>query len=123
GGGGSGGGGSGGGGGSTQTSKQASLNPTGVDADARGKVKTTVQGSKEELEIEGDKLDSNATYTVIVDNFVLTTLTTDGSGSFKLKLTTDDGSLPSEVRPVSNIQHIEVRDAQGRIVLAGGPPT
>ncbi|MFL6275879.1 MAG: S8 family serine peptidase [Blastocatellia bacterium] len=124
GGGGSGGGsGGGGGGGSTQISKQASLSPTAVDTDARGKVKITVQGSREELEIEGDKLDSEATYTVIVDNFVLATLETDGSGSFKLKLTTDDGSLPSAVRPISNIQHIEVRDAQGRVVLSGGPPT
>lgn len=117
------GGGGGGGGGSTQISKEATLNPTGVDADAKGKVKLKVDSSKEELEIEGDKLNDNTAYTVVVDGFLLATVTTDGSGSFKLKLNTDSGTLPPEVRPVSNIQQIQVWDGQGRMVLAGGPPS
>ncbi|MEN3333470.1 MAG: hypothetical protein V7641_2835 [Blastocatellia bacterium] len=121
--GGGGSGGGSGGGGSTQISKEAGLNSTGIDANAKGKVKAKVDGSKEELEVEGEKLDSHATYTVIIDGFMLAMVTTDGAGSFSLKLSTEDGTLPSEVQPVSNIQHIEVWDAQNRIVLTGGPPS
>jgi subtilisin family serine protease len=121
-GGGGGGGSGGGGGGGTEVQKEASLNPTGIDADAKGKVKTKVSGSKEELEIEGEKLAANATYIVVVDGFLLASVTTDGGGSFKLNLSSESGTIPSAVRPVSNIQHIQVWDAQSRIVLAGGPP-
>jgi hypothetical protein len=59
---------------------------------------------------------------VIVDGFSLGTLTSDGSGSFKLSFSSENGTLPAQVRPVSNIQRIDVLDAQGRIVLSGGPP-
>jgi subtilisin family serine protease len=122
-GGGDGGGGSGGGGGgSTEVSREASLNATGIAPDAKGKVKTRFSSSRESIEIEGDKLSGNATYTVVIDGAVLTTVTTEGNGSFKIEMSTDDGTLPAFVRPVSNIQRIEVWDAQNRIVLAGGPP-
>jgi len=119
-GGGEGGGGGGGGGGEVQ--KEADLNSTGVDQDAKGQVKTRTSASRETLEIEGDNLDSNSQYTVIVDGFSLGALTSDGSGSFKLSLSTENGTLPAPVRPVSNIQRIDVLDSQGRTVLSGGPP-
>jgi len=115
------GGGGGGGGGSQNVQKEASLNSTGVDADAKGKVKVTASSNGEELEVEGDKLSSNTTYTILVDNFGLGSVTTDGSGSFKLKLRTQDGNLPSQIQPVSNIQHVDVFDGQGRKVLSSGP--
>jgi subtilisin family serine protease len=121
--GGSGGGSGGGGGGSTEVKKEASLNPTGVDADAKGKVKTRARDTLEALEIEGEKLVGNATYIIVVDGFLLETVTTDGGGSFHIELSTENGTLPSQVRPVSNIQHIEVWDAQNRKVLTGGPPS
>jgi hypothetical protein len=98
------------------------LNPTGVDADARGKVTTKMSSARETFEIEGSKLDDNANYMVIVDGFSLGTIPTDGSGSFKLSLSTEDGSLPQQMTPVSNIQHVTVRDSLGRAVLTGGPP-
>ncbi len=112
----------GGGGGGGEVQKETSLNSTGVIDDAEGKVKIKSSSSREELEIEGDKLDSGAQYTLIIDSFSLGTVTTDGSGSFKLKLSTEDGNLPSQLRPLTNIQHIEVRDGLGRAVLSGGPP-
>jgi len=121
-GGGGGGEGGGGGGGGSEVQKEASLNSTGVIDDAEGKVKIRSSSSREELEIEGDKLASGAQYTLIIDSFSLGTVTTDGSGSFKLRLSTEDGNLPSQVRPLTNIQHIEVRDGLGRAVLSGGPP-
>lgn len=118
---GGGGSGGGGGGGSQNVQKESTLNSTGVDADAKGKVKVSASSSGEELEVEGDKLDSDKTYTVLVDNFGLGSVTTDGSGSFKLKLSTRDGNLPSQIQPVSNIQHVDVFDGQGRKVLSSGP--
>ena len=105
-----------------EVQKETSLNSTGIIDDAKGKVKIKSSSSRDELEIEGDKLDSGAQYTLIIDGFSLGTVTTDGSGSFKLKLSTEDGNLPSQLRPLTNIQHIEVRDSLGRAVLSGGPP-
>ncbi len=113
----------GGPGGGSEVQKEASLDSTGVIDDAKGKVKIKSSASREELELEGDKLDSGAQYTLIIDGFSLGTVTTDGSGSFKLKLSTEDGNLPSQVRPLTNIRHIEVQDGLGRAVLSGGPPS
>jgi hypothetical protein len=109
------------GGGGGQTSREAVLNPTGIDPDATGKVKIQFSSSREELEIEGSKLEGSSNYTVAVDGFQLS-VSTDNSGSFKISFSTEDGSLPSQVRPVSNIQQIRISDSQGRLVLIGGPP-
>lgn len=114
--------GGGGPGGGSEVQKEASLNSTGVFDDAKGKVKIKSSSSREELEVEGDKIAEGAQYTIIIDGFSLGTVTTSGSGSFTLKLSTEDGNLPSQVRPLTNIQHIEVRDGLGRVVLSGGPP-
>jgi hypothetical protein len=108
-------------GGGGQINSEAVLNPTGIDPDATGKVKIQFSTSREELEIEGSKLEQSSNYTVAVDGFQLS-VTTDNSGSFKISLSTEEGSLPSQVRPVSNIQQIRVSDSQGRLVLVGGPP-
>jgi hypothetical protein len=112
--------GGGGGGGSVQ--REATLNPTGIDPDANGKVKIELSSSREELEIEASKLEENSSYTIVVDGFLLSTMVTDGSGSLKITLSTEDGSLPSQVRPVTNIQQVRISDSQGRLVLSGGPP-
>ncbi|HSF23039.1 MAG TPA: S8 family serine peptidase [Blastocatellia bacterium] len=116
-----GGGGDGGGGGEVE--KDADLNPTGVESEAKGKVKTRVSSSRETLEIEGDKLKSSAQYQVVVDGFSLGTVTTEDNGSFKLSLSSENGTLPPQVRPVSDIRLIQVFDWQIRLVLTGGPPS
>jgi subtilisin family serine protease len=112
--------GSGGGGGGAQ--REATLNPSGIDPDATGRVKIDFSSSREEVEIEASKLEEDSSYTVVVDGFLLPTIATDGSGSFKIRLSTDDGSLPSQLRPVTNIQQVRISDSQGRLVLSGGPP-
>lgn len=112
-----------GGGGGGEVQKEADLNPTGVDNNAEGKVKIRSSSSRESIEIEGDKLASGAQFTLIIDGFSLGTVTTNGSGSFKVTLSTESGTLPSQVRPLTNIQHIEVRDGLNRTVLTGGPPS
>jgi hypothetical protein len=119
-----GGGGSGGsgGGGSTDIQREARLNHTEADADAEGKVKVRFRSSREELEIEAKRLDANEQYTIIVDGFVLGTFTTDNSGAFDLKLNTEEGSLPSALRPVTSIRVVNIVDRSGATVLSGGPP-
>ena len=113
----------GGGGGGAEVRREASLNPTGIDADAKGRVRTRASTSREMLEINGDRLNSNAQYSVIVNGFSLGPITSDVRGSFSLSLSTENGTLPPQVRPVSNIQRVDVMDSQGRRVLTGGPPT
>jgi subtilisin family serine protease len=107
--------------GGQEVTRQANLNATSFDPDAKGKVTTKMSSSRQTLEIEASKLDGNSTYTVVVDGFSLETVTTDGSGSFKISLSTEDGSLPEQVKPVSNIQHVNVIDSQSRTVLTSGP--
>lgn len=116
------GGGGGGGGGGEEIRREAQLIPTGIDADAKGKVTTRFSATRERLEVEGEKLFPNAEYLVVVDGFVLGTVTTEGTGSFHIDLSTENGTLPAQVRPVLNIQNVSVIDSQGRTVLRGGPP-
>lgn len=113
---------SGSGGGGEEIRREAQLSPTGIDADAKGKVSTRFSSTHERLEVEGEKLIPNAEYTVVVDGFVLGTVTTGGTGSFNLELRTENGTLPAQVRPVLNIQNVNVLDSQSRTVLRGGPP-
>jgi len=39
--------------------------------------------------------------------FILSMITTDGSGSFKIGLSSDDGSLPAQVLPVATYNKSE----------------
>jgi hypothetical protein len=110
------------GGGGSESRREATLNPTGIDLDAKGEVKTRVLGNRETLEIEGEKLNSNAQYLIAVDGHTLTSVTTDGDGRFELSLSTENGTLPPQFRPVSNIRLVTVFDSLGRTVLSGGPP-
>jgi subtilisin family serine protease len=114
--------GGGGGGGGSSVSREAQLNSTGFIPEAKGKVKTEMSSSRQTLEIQGDKLDPNAAYRVLVDGFPLGDVMTDGGGSFKINLSTEDGTMPIQVQPVSNIHRVDVIDSQGRTVLTGGPP-
>src|SRR5262245_46584066 len=56
-----------------------SLASTGVDDDARGKVKLTVRNLTDgKLEIKGQKLDPDATFDVLVDGVLVGQFTTSG---------------------------------------------
>jgi hypothetical protein len=115
-------GGDGGGDSSGEQQKEATLNSTGVDSNAEGEVETRFSSSREQLEIEAEKLDADAQYLVVVDGFSLGEVMTDGGGSFKLSLSTENGTLPSQIRPVTNIRRVDVFDSLGTLVLTGGPP-
>ena len=115
-------GGSGGGGGNVDIQREAPLNHTAADSDAEGQVKILFRSDREELEVKAEKLNANAQYTIIIDGFVLGTFTTDNSGKIELKLSTEDGNLPSVLRPVTNIRVINIVNDSGSTVLSGGPP-
>ncbi|HEX8183179.1 MAG TPA: S8 family serine peptidase [Blastocatellia bacterium] len=111
-----------GGGGGEQVSREARLNHTSADRDAEGRVKIDVRHNREELEIEAEGLNAHAQYSIIIDGFLLATVTTDDSGKFGLKWSTESGNLPSAVRPLTNIRSVGVVNASGVTVLVGGPP-
>ena len=85
-------------------------------------METRFRSDREELEIEAERLQPNAQYTIIIDGFVLGTVTTDNNGKFDLKWSTESGNLPSQLRPVTNIQSVEIVNGSG-VVLSGGPPS
>jgi subtilisin family serine protease len=113
----------GGGGGGQDVSLKADLNPTGDLDDAEGRFEVRIKDGDEEFEVEAKELRRNTQYRVVVDGFDLGLITTDGDGEFERTWTSKSGSLPAEIRPVSNIRRVEIFDALGRSVLAGGPPS
>src|SRR5262245_65637642 len=70
-----------------RTEKEAgSFASTGVDPDARGKVKLTVRNlSDGKLEIKGQKLDPNATFDVLVDGVLVGQFHTSGGGAGRIR--------------------------------------
>jgi hypothetical protein len=76
-----------------------SLASTGVDSDARGKVKLAVKNLSEgRLEIKGQKLDPNATFDVLVDGVLVGQFTTTGGGTGRIRFRSRPRS-PSEMPP------------------------
>jgi uncharacterized protein YfaP (DUF2135 family) len=82
-----------------------------------------IKDGNEELEVEAKDLRRNTQYRIVVDGFDLGLITTDSDGEFERTWTSRSGSLPAELRPVTNIRRVEIFDAFGRPVLAGGPPS
>jgi hypothetical protein len=118
------GGGGGGGGGGQNVSKDIDLSRTGIEPDAEGRVRIDLNGSREELEIRLEELNRNSSYTIIIDGFTLGTFTTDSDGEIRLEYDNegDELPLPPQLRPVTNIRHVEVRNGAGQIILTGDLP-
>ena len=117
------GGGGGGGGGGQSVDKEVDLSNTGVEPGAEGEVRIRLDGSREELEIRLEELDGNASYTIIIDGFTLGSFTTDSDGEIRLEFDTNDGQPPpAQLRPVTNIRHVEIRNLAGQVVLTGDLP-
>lgn len=113
----------GGGGGGQETSLDAELHPTGYIRDAEGEFEVRARDGSEVLEIEVKELDRNTQYRVVVDGVDLGLVSTDDDGRFRRSWTSGSGSLPAAIRPVTNIRRVEIFDALGRSILAGGPPS
>lgn len=110
-----------GGGPGQSVEKRATLNPTGVIAQANGKARAETEPEREELRVEADGLESGVSYSIFADNVNLGSITAQ-SGYFKAEFTSDGSSgrvLPPALRPVTAIKTIEVRNPAGQVVLLG----
>jgi subtilisin family serine protease len=112
-----------GGGGGESVDKDIDLSRTGVDPDAEGRVRVRVNGGREELEIRLEGLNRNANYTIIIDGFTLGNFRTDSDGEIRVEYDSQDGPPPPpQLRPVSNISHVDILDGAGEVVLSGDLP-
>jgi hypothetical protein len=97
-----------------------SLASTGVDPDARGKVKLTVRNLTDgKLEIKGQKLDPDATFDVLVDGVLVGQFTTSGGGTGRIRFRSRPRSPHDELLgfdPRGAL--VVVRNAAGQDVLA-----
>ena len=108
-------------GGGQSVEKEATLNPTGVIPQANGKARAEVEPEREKLRVEADQLASGVSYTIFAGSVSLGSFTAQ-SGYLRAEFTSDGSSglvLPSSVRPVTNIQTIELRNPAGQTVLQG----
>jgi hypothetical protein len=106
---------------SARTEKEAgSLASTGVDPDARGKVKLTVRNLTDgRLEIKGQKLDPNATFDVLVNGVLVGQFTTTGGGNGRIRFRSRPRSPSDQLLgfdPRGAL--VVVRNAAGQDVLA-----
>jgi hypothetical protein len=106
-------------GGGQGVDKEAEFTRTGVDPNADGEVKLKATASREEMEIRAEDLDSSAQYEIVVDGFSLGLFSTDDDGEIRLKWDTDQDNilLPPQIRPVTNIRRVEIRNQSGTAVL------
>src|SRR5262245_3575774 len=97
-----------------------SLASTGVDPDARGKVKLAVRNlSDGKFEVKGQKLDPDATFDVLVDGVLVGQFTTSGGGTGRIRFRSRPRSPHDELLgfdPRGAL--VVVRNAAGQDVLA-----
>jgi hypothetical protein len=110
-----------GGGNGQRVEKEARLVSTGVISNATGRARAKVEPEREELRVEGEDLISGASYEIVADGISLGAVVAQ-SGYFRVEFTSDGSSgqmLPAQLRPVTKIQQVEIRNSSGQAVLAG----
>jgi hypothetical protein len=103
---------------------EVALLPTSIEAAASGRAEITIQDNKQEFQVLASGLIARATYSLVVDGLQIKSgLTASAFGGLKIEFSTEPDSssfaLPPELNPVSNIKHVELRNAEGRVVLRG----
>ncbi len=78
----------------------------------------------EQLMVAAFPLEPDASYQIIIDGFDLGLFDVDRDGSLWVDFSSDpifagQVPLPEDVQPVSNIDVVEIRDAQGTVIVAG----
>src|SRR5262249_18949564 len=100
--------------------ESGSLASTGVDPDARGKVKLTVRNLTDgRLDIKGQKLDPNATFAVLVDRVLVGQFPPTGGGNGRIRFRSRPRSPHDQLLgfdPRGAL--VVVRNAAGQDVLA-----
>ena len=92
-----------------------------VASDAFGDASITVAGALQKFTFAAYRLSVRSDYTLVVDGTAVTSNASASLGSLKLVFSTEVGRLPlaGSLNPVTNIRHVELRDALGRVVLEG----
>lgn len=88
---------------------------------AFGKASITVAGLKQEFSFAAHRLSVRSNYKLVVDGNLVASDASANLGSLRFVFSTDAGRLPlaGSLYPVTNIRHIELRDARDRVVLEG----
>ena len=104
---------------------QVRLTPWSSQPAARGVASMAVYGTTQELELEVQSLKPRSTYQLAIDGVLVQGVSgiSDSMGSLLLTLSNSpaagDFDLPVQFEPVTSIQHVELQDEQGRVVLDG----
>jgi len=109
-----------------EVKKEIRLTRSGVDPDAEGKAGIEVSRDRDEMGVGASKLEPGSRYTIIVDGVSLGSFTTTPSGSLDLLWSSAPNSglpLPSTIRPLTMVRHVEIRNAAGAVVLSGDLPS
>jgi subtilase family protein/fervidolysin-like protein len=108
-------------GGGNDSRREASLNRTGIDPDAGGRIRTRASSSRQQIEIEAGALNAGTAYSVVVDGVTLGSFSASSAGGLVLEWSTErlKMPLPTQLRPVSSVRHAEIRDSAGRTILVG----
>ncbi len=89
--------------------------------DAFGRASIRVAGSKQEFSFAAYRLNVRSNYKLVVDGNVVASDASASLGSLRFVFSADVGrlALTGPLTPVTNIRHVELRDAIDRIVLEG----
>jgi hypothetical protein len=103
-----------------------SLIATGADLDAAGTATIAIHSGgpqEQSFKVHVSNLGVATAYKVFVDGVELGTFTTDNTGGAQVRFSTDpkgpEQLLPAVLTPVSNIKLVEIKAADGTVVLTG----
>jgi hypothetical protein len=88
---------------------------------AFGKASIIVAGSRQEFTFAAYRLSVRTGYKLVVDGTEVASDASASLGSLRFVFSTDEGRSPlaGPLHPVTNIRHVELRDALDRVVLEG----
>jgi hypothetical protein len=104
---------------------QIRLTTGASERSARGIAEIAAYGSNQELDLEVQGLAPRSNYWLVVNGVAIQDLeaVSNNMGSLVLSLSSDpsgdDSRLPGELQPITTIQHVELRDDGGRVILQG----
>jgi hypothetical protein len=105
---------------------EINLTSTGVEASARGTAEYKIEPAEQKIEVEGNGINPGQVYSLVINGTAgsfTASATASNFGGLKVEISDRSGggriSLPNVLTPVSSITHVEVRNAQGVIVLQG----
>jgi subtilisin family serine protease len=90
---------------------------------AGGIAEVAAYASSQELDLEIQSLTPRSNYKLVINGVEIQDLVADNMGSLALSLSSDpsgsDSPLPGQLQPITKIQHVELQDDRGRVILQG----